>query len=189
MKNKLLTIALLSTVSVASFTTLAADEDQSTASITWSGVASIIPGENMTITGVNGSWRPNIGVLEVAANGTFSTSESVLLESHEYLDKDADGVKDIGELIATNWTLDPATPVVINWGENIINGMEAKIIDLNSGEELTSASGPEQTSSVSLAVTNESAVSADPKNPQAPLEVNATVIATSIVENGGGEII
>ncbi|HIF9293503.1 TPA: hypothetical protein ACX6Q7_001403 [Photobacterium damselae] len=183
MKKTIVSAALLSAISFASFATMAADPvdgDHSSAAVKWTGTAQIIPGDTMTITGENGSWTPNDGKVKVAADGTFTTVESVVLESHEYSDKDGDNVKDIGELYATNWTLDASKPVLISWGENVINGMEAKIVDLNTGVELTSTTGPEQVSLVSLSVGNDKATSVPAVNPQADLEVNATVVATVV---------
>ncbi|HIF9195270.1 TPA: hypothetical protein ACX6PX_000487 [Photobacterium damselae] len=185
MKKTLLSIALLSTISFSSIAE-PVDGDHSSASVKWTGASQIIPGDTMTITGENGSWTPNDGKVKVAADGTFTSVESVILESHEYSDKDGDSVKDIGELYDTNWTLDASKPIIISWGENVINGMNAKIIDLNSGVELTTTSGPELTSLVSLAAINESATTAAAINPQAELEINATVIASVVNGNPRG---
>ncbi|OEC80677.1 hypothetical protein A9D46_07520 [Photobacterium damselae subsp. damselae] len=179
MKKTLLSIALLSTISFSSIAE-PVDGDHSSASVKWAGASVIIPGDSMTIIGENGSWTPNDGEVKVAADGTFTSVESVILESHEYSDKDGDGVKDIGELYDTNWSLDASKPVLISWGENVISGMDAKVIDLNSGVELTANSGPELTSLVSLAVINESATTTPAINPQEKLEVNATVISSVV---------
>lgn len=200
MKTKRLFITMMSIVSINSFAgtierpspghtferpcpiEVGSDSNSESASsrAKWEGVARIIPGDNMTITGKDGSLTVINGEIELAADGTFSASVPVILESHEYSDNDGDGVKDVGDLYDTNWSLDPATPLTVTWGSNITEGIEAKVIDLNTGIELTTSSGPEQVSFVSLGVSNEKAVTNPVTNPQAELLVNATVISSVI---------
>ncbi|NVP02352.1 hypothetical protein HWA77_19225, partial [Photobacterium damselae subsp. damselae] len=107
------------------------------------------------------------------------TTEPVKLESHLYWDKDADDVKDVGDLIGTHWTVDTSRPVTAEWGVNVVDGMDVKISDLMTGSDLSDADGP-NTDRVSLTVTNEKATSIPAVDPREELVVKATILSTIV---------
>ena len=152
-------------------------DDFSSAFIQWSGFAKVIPGDDIVITGLrNGPVED--GTLTVNGDGTFKTKTPVDLESRFYRDQDGSGVKTAGDLFATNWALD-ADGITAAWGTNSTDGMMIKMIDTKSTTELTTSSGPELKSAVTLSVQNDSTVtSSEELNMLEPLTVTANVIAT-----------
>ncbi|NVP02571.1 hypothetical protein HWA77_20375 [Photobacterium damselae subsp. damselae] len=152
--------------------------DFSSADIQWIGHAKIIPGSDITITGENGAIEPNDGALNVNADGTFETTTPVKLESRLYFDKDGDGSKEAGDLFKTNWTLNPAKPVTVTWGTNVVDGMNIKVKDLLSSQQLTDTAGSNEADRVSLTVTNTSPTSVPAADPRAELNVQASILAT-----------
>lgn len=181
MNKVILSTALVSTLlaSSAFAAPTPASGDVSSADIQWSGHSKIIPGDDMTITGEFGAAEPNDGKLSVQMDGRFKTTVPVNLESHLYWDIDGDSVKDVGDLFATNWTLDTVRPVTVAWGANVVKGMDPKIVDLYSGTELTTSSFL-KSDKVSLSVTNESPVTVPAVDPREELVINATILATVI---------
>ncbi|MGR5327833.1 hypothetical protein [Photobacterium damselae] len=176
-KSLLLLISLSTVYANASEVNDVLPPDQSSADVQWKGHAKIIPGNNMTITGEYGAAEPNDGKLTVNADGTFKTTEPVKLESHLYWDKDSDDVKDVGDFIATNWTLDSARPITVEWGTNVVDGMDVKVSDLMSGSDLSETDGP-NVERVSLTVTNEKSTSVPAVDPRAELVVKTTILST-----------
>ena len=151
--------------------------DFSSAFVQWSGFAKVIPGDDIVITGLRNGPVAD-GTLTVKGDGTFETKTPIDLESRLYWDQDASGVKTAGNLFATNWTID-ADGITAAWGTNSTDGMMVTMMDTKSSTELTTSSGPELKSAVTLAVKNDSAVaSPEELNLLEPLTVTANVIAT-----------
>ena len=183
MKNNkmLLATVLLSTLGFSAVSNAAEPApvvgDSSSAFVQWSGFAKVIPGDDIVITGLRNGPVAD-GTLTVKGDGTFETKTPIDLESRLYWDQDASGVKTAGNLFATNWTID-ADGITAAWGTNSTDGMMIKMIDTKSTTELTTSSGPELKSAVTLAVKNDSAVaSPEELNLLEPLTVTANVIAT-----------
>ena len=183
MKNNkmLLATVLLSTLGFSAVSNAAEPApikgDFSSAFIQWSGFAKVIPGDDIVITGLRNGPVAD-GTLTVKGDGTFETKTPIDLESRLYWDQDASGVKTAGNLFATNWTID-ADGITAAWGTNSTDGMMIKMTDTKSSTELTTSSGPELKSAVTLAVKNDSAVaSPEELNLLEPLTVTANVIAT-----------
>ena len=183
MKNNkmLLATVLLSTLGFSAVSNAAEPApvvgDSSSAFVQWSGFAKVIPGDDIVITGLRNGPVAD-GTLTVKGDGTFETKTPIDLESRLYWDQDASGVKTAGNLFATNWTID-ADGITAAWGTNSTDGMMIKMTDTKSSTELTTSSGPELKSAVTLAVKNDSAVaSPEELNLLEPLTVTANVIAT-----------
>ena len=183
MKNNkmLLATVLLSTLGFSAVSNAAEPApvvgDSSSAFVQWSGFAKVIPGDDIIITGLRNGPVAN-GTLTVKGDGTFETKTPIDLESRLYWDQDASGVKTAGNLFATNWTID-ADGITAAWGTNSTDGMMVTMMDTKSSTELTTSSGPELKSAVTLAVKNDSAVaSPEELNLLEPLTVTANVIAT-----------
>ena len=183
MKNNkmLLATVLLSTLGFSAVSNAAEPApvvgDSSSAFVQWSGFAKVIPGDDIVITGLRNGPVAN-GTLTVKGDGTFETKTPIDLESRLYWDQDASGVKTAGNLFATNWTID-ADGITAAWGTNSTDGMMVTMMDTKSSTELTTSSGPELKSAVTLAVKNDSAVaSPEELNLLEPLTVTANVIAT-----------
>ena len=183
MKNNkmLLATVLLSTLGFSAVSNAAEPApvvgDSSSAFVQWSGFAKVIPGDDIVITGLRNGPVAD-GTLTVKGDGTFETKTPIDLESRLYWDQDASGVKTAGNLFATNWTID-ADGITAAWGTNSTDGMMVTMMDTKSSTELTTSSGPELKSAVTLAVKNDSAVaSPEELNLLEPLTVTANVIAT-----------
>ncbi|SUB90844.1 hypothetical protein [Photobacterium damselae] len=181
MKKTLLLSALVlsfSTVANAADAPEPTSGDFSTADVQWVGHAKVIPGNDITITGENGAIEPSDGALNVNADGSFETITPVKLESRLYFDKDGDGSKEAGDLFATNWTLNPAKPMTVTWGSNVVDGMDVKVKDLLSSKQLTDTTGSNAAERVSLTVSNTSPTTVPAVDPRAELNVQASILAT-----------
>lgn len=179
MNKVILSTALLSILASNAFAApTPTSGDVSSADIKWIGHSKIIPGDDITITGEFGAVEPNDGKISVQMDGRFETTIPVNLESHLYWDIDSDGAKDVGDLFATNWTLDTVRPVTVTWGANVVAGMVPTITDLYTGTDLTTTSGPSGVDKVSLKVSNVTPATVTPVDPREELQIQATVLAT-----------
>lgn len=152
--------------------------DVSSAFVEWSGIAKVIPGDNIIITGARSSAVKD-GILIVKGDGTFTTKTPIDLESRLYWDKDLSGTKTAGDLFATEWTID-ADGITASWGANSVAGMNIKMKDLETDTDITTDAGVNATT-VRLSVQSDSAVvSEEPLNLLEPLVVNANVLATVV---------
>ncbi|MCG3846600.1 hypothetical protein [Photobacterium damselae] len=175
MNKKIILSSIL--LSIGSLTSIAAvaDTDYSSATITWSGISSVIPGSKVVITGENGAITPNKGELDVRYDGVFSTATPVVLESRTYDDKTGA----VGDMMQTTWTLSK-DPIKVNWGKNATAGMDVKVKDINTGTELKNGEGVASVSTVSLSVENSNKLANAPVDPNAVLSVQANVLATVV---------
>ena len=92
MKKLILSAAITSLFSLSAFAfaaegPAAGTSDTTDASIQWvADIPVVVPGEFITFTGANGAPQPTDGVLDIKADGTFS-STPVSLELHYYDDE------------------------------------------------------------------------------------------------------
>ncbi|PTB30995.1 hypothetical protein [Photobacterium phosphoreum] len=178
-KKMLLATVLLSTLGFSAASQADAPvpvaADVSSAFVQWSGFAKVIPGNDIVITGAR-SGAIEDGVLIVNGDGTFKTKTPITLESRLYWDQGT-GTKTAGDLFATNWTMD-TDGATASWGANSTAGMDIKVKDTASGNELTTTTGV-SASSVKLSVNSDVSVTAGGAlNLLEPLIVQANVLAT-----------
>jgi len=173
MKKLIFVTIVLSLLSSLAF---AATGDTAVADATWVGeIPTVItPDASFIITGQNADLTIDDGMLNIATDGTF-TSSSIILEAHEYTPATVNDPEVVGQLVSADWDI-TGTPQLVWPGADLSSVNLA--FEANGGS-FTSGVGINNVSTVNLTAAQTSPINYD-NTVKNDATLSMTVVATQL---------